>query len=472
MNENSKINSIGKSIVLWMSGLVLCFVIIAISLLLSKSKLQSMNSQILADSIAVELAHRLETSILRERREDLLLRATDNDLYRQRENSRLQESVDALRQLSRDNNSPEERALMDGIERRFETFKIAATSKTPVSIEEISSLTNSLMQAVESFRELNREQMLETIEKSNRLNTLIDWWSLTLIIVVSLVVITVSMVLVSRIVHPTFDLIRTASKFGEGDFSVRTRVYRNDELGLLCKTFNDMAEAIDKLQQNRLNFIAAVSHDLKNPLIVVGAAARRLKTKALTLDEQSMWLDRIIERSGYIENLIDDLMDSVQIETGSLSLHMSELELLSFVGSVQRNHNELVTTHNIVLEGECECWINGDARRLERVILNIISNAIKYSPENSTVLLKVEKDESNAKIIVKDEGTGIKQDEIPELFMPFKRLSRTCDMVRGSGLGLFSAKKIVDGHGGTMNIFSESGSGTTVEIVLPLIKDQ
>jgi len=472
MKQNSSRKSIRKFILLWMSGLVFTFFIIAAALILSTNRVHSMMSKVFFDSWNLEAARRLEATVLREHRENLLWQATHDDRHRLRGNKEMENADRIIRELYEKWMSAEDKPLFNKVEKRFKELRITEMADTPAKPEKISFLTDSLMQAVEDFGELNRKQLVKTVEAYSKLNVVVDRWSLIIIIFAALAVAVGSLVLIDRIIQPTLGLTSTAMRFGKGDFKARAKIYRNDEFGMLCNTFNCMADDIYNLQRERLNFVATVAHDLKNPLMVIGGASRLLKKKVSASDEHSKWLDCIINQVEYVDNLLHDLMDSIQIETGNLSLRMEEFELGHLVRSIQQVQDELIATHSIFFEGESECRIKGDAKRIERVITNLVSNAIKYSPENSSVLLRVKKSDSGAVVTIKDEGVGIAQDEIPNLFQPFKRLSKTQGMARGTGLGLFSAKKIVEDHGGTINIFSEAGSGTTVEIILPLAPDR
>ena len=464
-------NSIKGFVLLWMSGLVICFFILAVTLTVSRGKLQAMNKRIFSDSRALESSHQLEILILTEHHEDVLWRETHDLRHYQLKNSKLQEAERLIGELHNSATSAKKRRLIANIQRKFEKFKVATMPDQPFTLEEMTLLPDNLLQALENFGEQNQKQMKETIQASTRLDRLVDRWSQILISLVTIVVVIGSFILLQRIVQPTFALMRTAKRFGQGDFHTRTKAYRNDEFGMLCRTFNDMAEAICDLERDRQNFIATVAHDLKNPLIMIGASAHRLRKKISASDENLIWLNHIIERTGYLENLVYDLMDSVQIETGSLSLHLIEVELTSLVRNVHQMQSKLITTHRIVFEGNEECRIKGDSRRLERVILNLISNAVKYSPQSSTVRVQVARHDSSAVIIVKDEGEGISPDEIQNLFQPFQRLSRARNTIEGTGLGLFSIKKIVDGHNGTIQLFSNPGNGTTVKIIFPVSND-
>jgi signal transduction histidine kinase len=230
-----------------------------------------------------------------------------------------------------------------------------------------------------------------------------------------------------------------------------------------------MAGNISSLEKDRLNFFASVAHDLKNPLIVIGGAARRVQKNKADSTEGSKWLSCIIEQITNLENVVNDLMDSIQVEMGKLKLNTSNVELSSLLHSVQEIYNETVETHQIVLEQEEECRINGDVKRLERVLSNLISNAVKYSPTGSTIALKVKASDNNAVITISDEGSGIPLQDTKKLFQPFERLDQNRGMVMGTGLGLFSAKMIIELHGGTINLYSRVEKGTTIEITLPII---
>ena len=185
---------------------------------------------------------------------------------------------------------------------------------------------------------------------------------------------------------------------------------------------------------------------------------------------EGLWLDCIIKQVGHLENIIGDFLDFVQIETGNFTINLSEFDLTSFVQDIQLQLNEIIDTHTILFHSNSECWITGDKKRMGRVIYNLVLNSVKYSHPRTTVMLCVEKRENQAIITVKDEGVGVPEEEIPNLFQPFRRLKCTKDMVEGSGLGLFSVKKIVDFHEGSIEIFSVPYQGTKIEVVLPLTK--
>jgi signal transduction histidine kinase len=462
--------SIKSFIFVWTAGLVLCCVVLALSLILSKNKLQSMSSRISIESKALDVSRQLNAIILEGRAEDLLWGATHDNRYKY---DRLKETKEAgrlIRLLYTYAAGSKEKKLIANVEKSFDRYQVAQTVQPEPNIEEVSRATDNLLQEVKILGDKSTRQVKQTIEESERLNSLVDLWSVSVSLFALIMAAVGSIALMRRILPPTLALVRAAKKFGQGDFNARIGSYREDELGRLCQTFNQMAEGINSLLKDRMNFMAAVAHDLRNALVVVGGAAHRLKRKLAAPSEHAIWLDRIVEQAGYLDKLIQDLMDSARIETGELSLQLTEIELTSFVRSIQEIQRETFASHRILFEGSGECYVNADKVRLERVFTNLISNAVKYSENGSSVLLKVDRFEADALIIVKDEGVGIAHDQIHELFQPFKRLDRTKNMAKGTGLGLFSAKKIVEAHGGSIQISSQSGNGTTVEIRLPVTK--
>jgi two-component system sensor histidine kinase MtrB len=462
--------SIKSFIIVWTTGLVLCCLVLALSLILSKNKLQSMSLKISVASKALDVSRRLNAIILEGRRDDLLWRATHDARYRHDRSDEMRDAGNLIQELYTYAAGSNEKKLITKVENSFELYKAAQTAHPDSIIEEASRTTDNLLQDVKALGDKSTKQVRDTLEASDRLNSLVDLWSI-LVSLFALIMATVGAIaLVRRILPPTLALVRAAKKFGQGDFNVRIDNYRDDELGRLCHTFNQMAESITSLMKDRMNFVAAVAHDLKNALVVVGGAAHRLKRKLPALNEHGIWLDRIIEQAGYLDKLIQDLMDSARIETGELSLQLAEIDLTSFVRNFQEVHRETFASHRILFEGCGDCYVKVDKGRLERVFTNLISNAVKYSENGSSVLLKVDRFDEEALILVKDEGVGIDEDEIQKLFQPFKRLDRTKDMAKGTGLGLFSAKKIVEAHGGSINISSEPGNGTTVEIRLPVTR--
>lgn len=453
-----------------MCGLLACFLVLVISLILSTNQLQSMTVRILVDSKAIEAAHIMEASILKERREELLWRKTGDDHFLLMRKPIFDALDTLLLQLPKTSTSTVEDDHIDRINKSYTQFRLQASADMPADLTVLSRSTNELLAAVEAYRELNRAQMTATMSRSDRLNRLVDRCSLGLIIFVFLTMALGAVQLVKRIIIPVSSIRSTVVRFGQGELDVKIAICREDELGILSRAFNEMAESIASLQQEKRHVIATLAHDLKNPLVLIGATARRMKKKQFSFEEQMPLLERIIDQIDFVEELIHEMMDAVHIEDGSFSFEIIELQLEDLVRTIMEKQTALITTHRLVYacDCDCNCPIMGDAQRLERVLANLISNAVKYSNQESLVSVSLHRRGNLAQLSVKDEGIGFEHDQIPLLFKPFTRLSHTKHMARGTGLGLYSVKRIIDSHGGSIIVESRSGIGTTVTLELPL----
>jgi len=458
--------SIKKFISFWMGGLVFCFVTLALSLIASTTKLQSMNARVLKDSQAIEVAHQIENAILSERREDLLWRATGDSAFLKRKSSFVEKLTPLVRELTASDSSFGKSDGTSHIRQLFEQYRTKALADPIHSLAEVSGSADRLLRAVEDFRERNHTQMTETLALSKRLNTMVDRWSIGLILFVLCFAALGAVLLLKRIIIPTFALSRVAERFGKGESAVRARVYNNDELGMLSRAFNEMTENIKLLEQDRRHFIASLAHDIRNPMVLIGGTARRLKKKQAVVEEKMPLLNCIIEQADAVEELIGELVDTVRLEDGNAAFSMAEVDLHDLLKTILSKQATMLSSHHLTYEGDpCRVW--GDARRLERVVNNLISNAVKYSERGSAIDIRLRRERDRGVITVKDAGVGIPPEKITTLFQPFRRLAGTKKMAKGSGLGLFSVKKIIDGHGGKITIASEPGRGTTVTIGLP-----
>jgi signal transduction histidine kinase len=355
------------------------------------------------------------------------------------------------------------------ISERFNRFSYAALSPSGDYSRRTAAVTDNLLNVLEEYRRLKVAEMEYALQENFNLRSDMQHWLILLAAGVIGMVTIGSITLFRRTILPVIALSEAAARFGRGDLGSRVRVERDDELGNLAHTFNNMAEDIDHREKNRLDFSASIFHDIKNPLVIIGAAVRMLRRKTLPPDQVNLWLDRVIREIDRIEDLTQDLMDTVQIESGRFTLQASEIDFGRLVAELYEEQNGLITSHTLVFEGYRECPILGDRRRLERVITNLLSNAIKYSPEGSTISLRLERKSDLVVFSVTDQGIGISPEDRKALFQPFGRLSRTCEMARGAGLGLYIVKRIIDAHRGTIRVDSRLGAGATIEISLPTI---
>ena len=241
------------------------------------------------------------------------------------------------------------------------------------------------------------------------------------------------------------------------------------------EAFQDISR-LKKLEREKENIISMAAHDMKSSLTIIGGFALRLLKKGSQTDEKKMkkYLNIIKDESGKLESLINDFLEFSRLQTGQLKLNFSAT-------SLDKGLMELLNAYwlkasqsglEMVLENEDELKltiIEADVRQLRRVFTNLLDNAIKFSKEKGTITISANETTDEVIIKVKDEGIGIKNDQLPYIFDSFHQ-NHTGKETEGFGLGLAAVKTIVDAHGGKIFVESEWGKGSVFTLVLPKIQ--
>jgi signal transduction histidine kinase len=461
--------SLTRFIIIWVATLIVTSSVLAGAMLLLTQQLESLTKDAVRYANGSQDADRLVTEILVESREDLQYRISHADSINTDKLDALQKVQVYVIDLTATAETDSERTLVAGIRDSYHDFYSASVARVQPEFSVIHALTDSLLADVDDYRALKVAEMEGAIARNFGLRDDMRMILIILILSNALIILIGSVLLVKRIITPTIALSTAADRFGQGDFSARVEVFRNDELGDLSRTFNNMAEDIARREKSRSEFTATVFHDIKNPLVIIGAAIRMIRKKSLNRAKTEEWLDRVLREVDRLEDLSQDLMDIVQVQSGQLSLQMADVDFTDLVSRIHAEHLDAVTSHVIEFKSSGECKVLGDRRRLERVVINLLSNAMKYSPEGTTIIMKLERVDSKAVFSITDQGVGISPEEQKVLFQPFGRVERTRDMARGTGLGLYIVKKIIEAHGGSVRVQSSLGLGTMVELTLPVV---
>lgn len=254
--------------------------------------------------------------------------------------------------------------------------------------------------------------------------------------------------------------------------SVLFAPYGENERGIIA-VIHDITEQ-RKLDEARREFIANVSHELRTPLTNVKSYTETLIDAAgeLPTDTEVKFLLVIAGETDRMTRIVKDLLTLSKLDCGKMDLHFHRFSMQHMVESVynamvlEAGNNGLELTLNI--QGKMPD-MNGDRERLEQVVINILSNAVKYTPSGGHIVLSAaRRDEGHVMIRVKDDGMGIPKDDIPRLFERFYRVDKARSRAKGgSGLGLAIAKEMVEAHRGTIYLESQLDEGTTVTVVLP-----
>jgi len=278
---------------------------------------------------------------------------------------------------------------------------------------------------------------------------------------------------IGQALSPLVDITESALRIsGADDLSQRIpqRGPENNEMGRLVTAFNDTLGRLEQLFTSQQRFLADVSHELRTPLTVIKGNVdlmRRMKK----VDEES--LDNIEDEADRLTRLVGDLLLEAQAESGKLPLHFAPVEMDTLLLEVFKEMRILARERiQLKLPEIDQIVINGDRDRLKQVLINLIANAIKYTPQGGEVVLSLGKVGENARLVVRDTGLGIPAEDLPHIFERFYRAekSRSRSKVGGFGLGLSIAYWIVNHHGGQIEVDSAEGKGTTFCIYLPILK--
>ena len=239
------------------------------------------------------------------------------------------------------------------------------------------------------------------------------------------------------------------------------------------RTFNNMAERLENLDKQRNQFVSNASHEMKTPLASVKILVETLQGMyPLDEDMTREFLSDINSEVDRMNRLITDLLSLAKREETDPSKEFDEVDISAVTRDVCRKLIPMARSRNITLtmtEPE-EAWVEGSGGALEQMMVNLVDNAIKYTPEGGKVSVDIARNGRNWLLIVKDTGIGIAKEDIPYIFDRFYRVDKARSRATGgTGLGLAIVKDVVQHHGGNITVTSAPGGGTTMRVVLPAL---
>ena len=269
-----------------------------------------------------------------------------------------------------------------------------------------------------------------------------------------------------RIASPLRSLVGTLDRFGRGDLSARVNSHRHDEIGELGAAFDRMAERIELLLTSERRLLQDVSHELRSPLARLSFAAEL----AGTAEDRSAGVSRIKKEIQRLTDLVDALLRTTHSEGEAQAITVEDLDLSSLLSEIVEDCKSEAGAHgcNVVLHGQTTT-VQGDREVLRRAVENIVHNAIRYGPQDSTIDIVFGTNDHIAHVSVRDYGPGVPQDSLNKIFEPFFRVDDSRNRSTGGvGLGLAIAQRSIASHDG--RIWAENANpGLIVRIELPLL---
>lgn len=281
--------------------------------------------------------------------------------------------------------------------------------------------------------------------------------------------------------RPLRELRRGIKSLSRSGLTEPIRIFSHDEFGELAGAFNDMAARLTEEERMRSDFISMLSHEIRTPLTSIRESVSLIVEEVMgdINDKQRRFLEIASKEIERITTLLNHLMQISRLEAGAVEIHPRAVDPSQFVyGAISRvlpaAEAKEIAIKADVASGDLKC--SGDPDNLQQVLLNLLGNAIKFSPAGSEIRVTVEADSSGNEpqlvFSVCDSGAGIAEEEQALVFHKYYRASGVRDEVDGVGLGLSISKYIVEAHGGEITVHSKPGKGSTFSFTLPVFRKE
>lgn len=280
--------------------------------------------------------------------------------------------------------------------------------------------------------------------------------------------------LARRALKPVDEITKKAQKIEESDLSQRINVKTKDELGRLASTLNQMIERLEKAFRRQQEFTSDASHELRAPLAVIQAESTLSLKKERSADEYQRSLESIALEAERMSAVISQMLDLARADAGKEPLVFEEIDLNELITDLSSDIEILCRDKGLgfQLDYKDSLRINGSRGKLRSLFLNLLDNAIRYTPGGGKISVSIHREEQMAVVSVVDTGVGIPEEELPLIFERFYRVDRARSRSEGgSGLGLAIAQHIAKAHRGRIEAESRFGEGSIFRVWLPLSHD-
>jgi signal transduction histidine kinase len=273
-----------------------------------------------------------------------------------------------------------------------------------------------------------------------------------------------------RFTKPLKQINNAAKIIAGGEFRNRLVVNTKDEIGQLAESFNQMVDDLQKLEEMRRGFIANVSHELRTPMTSIGGFVEGILDGTIPPDRQKNYLLIVKDETTRLNRLVNDLLDLAKMESGEITLNIKPFDINELIRICVIKLETLITSKNLEIEANFDndnLLVTADRDSIERVIINLLHNAVKFSNENGKIILETVKNKEKVLISIKDSGIGIDDDEQKRVWDRFYKSDKSRGKDKtGTGLGLAIVKNIVNEHKQDIWVESEIGSGTKFTFTL------
>ncbi|MBQ2676551.1 MAG: HAMP domain-containing histidine kinase [Clostridia bacterium] len=302
-----------------------------------------------------------------------------------------------------------------------------------------------------------------------------------LILICALIVIVMAFIAIyiasAQMTRPLRLMAQAARNMEKGDFLMRIPVYQRDEVGQLAEAFNKMSKSLASLEQMRRSFISSVSHELKTPMTTISGFVDGILDGTIKPDDQGRYLRIVSDETKRLSRLVNSMLQLSKLESEEAVLSPVNFNVTDMLVRIMLSFEQKIESKGIEIRGLEEISqvdLFADKDMIYQVIYNLIENAIKFTPENGYIYVKVQDDNhGNVNIHIKNSGAGLSEMELNRIFERFYKTDRSrSEDKTGMGFGLYIVKTIVGLHGGKISASSVVNEYTCFDVSLPSIPVQ
>ncbi len=280
----------------------------------------------------------------------------------------------------------------------------------------------------------------------------------------------VSFFLTRQILKPVKKMRTAAKSIASGNFNERIPVTSGDEIGQLAESFNSMTVSLNELENMRSSFVSDVSHELRTPMTTISGFVEGVLDGTIPDEDRSRYLSTVLSETKRLSKLVNDLLESTRLEQGKIKIEKKSIDMNRLVAesafSYEQQLLEKKINVNLELEGE-ECFAYADKDSIKRVLINLLDNAIKFTPEGGDIFIETKTASKKVYVSIQNSGEGISKEDLRHIWERFYKTDKSrSEDKKGVGLGLHIVKTIISQHGGEIFVESEVGQFTKFTFVL------
>ncbi len=404
---------------------------------------------------------------------DLWMLTGSRDVRRARDDE-AQAMRRALQTARAEANGPE-RALLETAWARGEDY-LAARARAEAQTRDLGAIIriahpyfDRFIATLGALQRLDRAEVAAAYGELDRASGVADGVAAGLVFLLIAAMLCALLGVRAWIGRPLLALHRAMERFRQGDMGARAPERGAREIGEVARAYNGMADTLRAQRDGQLTYLAGVAHDLRNPLHTIRLGLSVME-KDVATERSRRTIELMSRQVDRVTRMVDDLLDATRIEAGRLELSPMRIDLRERARDAVDVHAPIVA-NEIVLELPDEpVVVAADPGRIDQVLSNLVSNALKFSPGGGRVEVRCERRGREAIVEVEDHGIGMSEEDMRELFAPFRRSAP--EVAPGAGLGLSIVRRIVEAHHGRVEVESERGLGSLFRVILPIAPDE